>query len=378
MSGDGDVPRVWNLANGTRESERVHWYPRYVPVDEQRARTVSEISRLLARGVPVQPVELRGRTVARRFWGRRWCEHVESFSEYAARLAHGRAYLRNGSVCHLSIEPGRVDAMVIGSALYQVSLRVRRLDPAAWTAICAACAGRIGSLLELRQGRLSEDIAEVVTHRDSGMFPQPGEIAASCECGDTTTLCKHAAAVLSGVGSRLDESPERLFLLRGVDETELIAGEAAQSRDPMAAGGVEPVAANGAAANATESSRLNASGSAASKAFPIGAPTSTDSTTASRPVKKTLTYRPPVPTAAGRRPTPSDRADETAGFVPTGEMVADLRAQCGCPVAEFAELLQVTATTVRRWESTAGPLNLHAAPWEALRALYREIREHQG
>lgn len=358
----------------------MHWYPRYVPVDEQRARTVSEISRLLARGVPLQPVELRGRTVASSFWGRHWCEHVESFSEYAARLAHGRAYLRNGSVCHLSIEPGRVDAMVIGSALYQVSLRIRRLDTAVWTAISTACAGRIGSLLELRQGRLSEDIAEVVTHRDSGMFPQPGEIVASCECGDATTLCKHAAAVLSGVGSRLDESPERLFLLRGVDETELIAGEAARSRDPVAAGGGEPVAENGAAAaHAAESRPLNASGSAAeSTAFPIGAPTSTDSATASRPVKKTLTYRPPVPTAAGRRPAPSDPADEAAGFVPTGEMVADLRAQCGCPVAEFADLIQVTSTTVRRWESTAGPLNLHAAPWEALRALYLESRQHQG
>ena len=98
----------------------MHWYPRYVPVDAQRARTVSEMNRLVARGVKVQPVELRGRTLARSFWGRRWCEHVESFSQYAARLAHGRAYLRNGSVCHLSIESGGVDAMVIGSALYHV------------------------------------------------------------------------------------------------------------------------------------------------------------------------------------------------------------------------------------------------------------------
>ena len=356
----------------------MHWYPRYVPVDEQRARTVSEISRLLARGVPVQPVELRGRTLARRFWGRRWCEHVESFSEYAARLAHGRAYLRNGCVCHLSIEAGRVDAMVIGSALYQVSLRIRRLDTAAWTAITAACAGRIGSLLELRQGRLSEDVAEVVTHRDRGMFPQPGEIVASCECGDTTTLCKHAAAVLSGIGSRLDESPERLFLLRGVDETELIAGEAARSCDPVATGGVEPVVANGTAANAAESRPLNVPGAASSKALPASPPTSTDSATSSRPVKKTLTYRPPVPTAAGRPRASSDPADEAAGFVPTGEMVADLRAQCGCPVAEFADLIQVTPTTVRRWESTAGHLNLHAAPWEALRALYLESRQQQG
>ena len=64
--------------------------------------------------------------------------------------------------------------------------------------------------------------------------------------------------------------------------------------------------------------------------------------------------------------------------MPTGEMVANLRAQCGCPVAEFADLIQVTPTTVRRWESTAGHLNLHAAPWEALRALYLESRQQQG
>lgn len=200
--------------------------------------------------------------------------------------------------------------MVIGSALYRVSLRVRRLDTAAWTAICAACAGRIGSLLELRQGWLSEDVAEVFTHRDRGMFPQPGEIVASCECGDTTTLCKHAAAVLSGIGSRLDESPERLFLLRGVDETELIADEGARSRDPVVNGGVEPVVANGTAANAAESRPLNVPGAAASKALPVSPPTSTDSATASRPVRKTLTYRPPVPTAAARQATrPTRRPD---------------------------------------------------------------------
>ena len=105
---------------------KVHWYPRYVPVDAQRARTVSEMNRLAASGVKVQPVELRGRTLASSFWGRRWCEHVESFSEYAARLAHGRACLRNGSVCHLSMEPGGVDAMVIGSGCGSFASAVQR------------------------------------------------------------------------------------------------------------------------------------------------------------------------------------------------------------------------------------------------------------
>ena len=37
-------------------------------------------------------------------------------------------------------------------------------------------------------------------------------------------MCKHVAAVLYGVGARLDEKPELLFVLRGVDENELLAG----------------------------------------------------------------------------------------------------------------------------------------------------------
>ena len=355
----------------------MHWYPRYVPVDEQRARTVSEIRDLRARGVKVQPVEIRGRTIARNFWGRRWCEHLESFSEYAARLAHGRAYVRNGSVCHLAIEPGGVDAMVVGSTLYHVSIRIRRLEKSAWTDIRTACAGRIGSVPELRQGRLPAHLAEVVTHRDTGMFPQPGEIVPSCECSDRTTMCKHAAAVLSGVGSRFDEAPELLFLLRGVDETELISNAPALLRDKVAAGAGALHAGNGAAPNAAAPAARNVAGPAGSNGSAPEAPGSTGSAATPRKVKKTLTYRPPQPPPALPRTRPADLPDDAAGFQPSGELVAGLREQCGCSVAEFAELIGVTQTTVRRWEATAGPLNLHARPWEALLALRREIEKHE-
>ena len=36
-------------------------------------------------------------------------------------------------------------------------------------------------------------------------------------------MCKHIAAVLYGVGARLDHQPELLFRLRAVDEKDLIA-----------------------------------------------------------------------------------------------------------------------------------------------------------
>jgi uncharacterized Zn finger protein len=37
-------------------------------------------------------------------------------------------------------------------------------------------------------------------------------------------MCKHVAAVFYGVGARLDQKPELLFLLRAVDAAELVAG----------------------------------------------------------------------------------------------------------------------------------------------------------
>ncbi len=56
------------------------------------------------------------------------------------------------------------------------------------------------------------------------MFPKPAEIDFDCSCPDFASMCKHIAAVLYGVGSRLDKEPELLFRLRAVDEKDLIAG----------------------------------------------------------------------------------------------------------------------------------------------------------
>jgi hypothetical protein len=68
---------------------------------------------------------------------------------------------------------------------------------------------------------------ELVTRRDRGLFPAPGEISLDCSCPDWADMCKHVAAVLYGVGVRLDDQPALLFTLRGVDHADLIGGAAA-------------------------------------------------------------------------------------------------------------------------------------------------------
>ena len=183
------------------------------------------MNKLRKKGKDIQPIEIEGRAIARSFWGKRWCEHLESFSDYANRLPRGRTYVRNGSVCHLAIRTDRIDAIVSGSELYDVTIRIDKLKAAVWKSVRSRCSGQIGSMLELLQGRLSREVMSVVTDRERGLFPKPREIRFDCSCPDWASMCKHVASVLYGVGSRLDDRPESLFLLRGVDTAELIATE---------------------------------------------------------------------------------------------------------------------------------------------------------
>jgi len=57
----------------------------------------------------------------------------------------------------------------------------------------------------------------------TGLFPSPQEILFTCSCPDWASMCKHVAAVLYGIGARLDHQPELLFTLRKVDQQDLIA-----------------------------------------------------------------------------------------------------------------------------------------------------------
>lgn len=198
------------------------WRP-YVSVAERRRRAERKLASLRKKGMDIQPVHIDGRKIAKTFWGEAWCSHLESFSDYSNRLPRGRTYVRNGSVCHLAIEKGKVDARVAGSSLYTVQVRIKKLQAAKWGAIKRQSLGKIGSLLELLQGKLSHKVMEVVTNNTQGLFPVPNEISFHCDCPDWAGMCKHIAAVMYGIGSRLDASPALLFTLRDVDHEELIA-----------------------------------------------------------------------------------------------------------------------------------------------------------
>lgn len=213
----------------------------YVPVAEKRRQAERKLAKLKKQGRSVAPVRIEGRTITRSFWGKSWCVNLERYSDYENRLPRGRTYVRNGSVIDLQIAKGEISAMVAGSELYQIKIAIAPVTRARWKSICQDCAGTVDSLVELLQGRLAKGVMDRVCREGDGLFPSPAEIKLSCSCPDWADMCKHVAAALYGVGARLDEKPQLLFVLRDVDETEILASAGQDSPLIRAAPGAAKV-----------------------------------------------------------------------------------------------------------------------------------------
>jgi uncharacterized Zn finger protein len=207
-----------------KENRSMSFYDRYGPklsVKELKAKADKFVAKLKQKAA-IFPVQLEGKQIATTFWGKSWCQNLESYQDYANRLDRGRSYVRHGAVVDLQIKRGQINAQVIGSKPYKIEIQIAALPEERWAALCKECSGKVGSLMELLQGKLSKDVMSVLCQRPNGIFPTPKEIEFSCSCPDFASMCKHIAATLYGVGHRLDQDPSLFFLLRSVDEKELL------------------------------------------------------------------------------------------------------------------------------------------------------------
>jgi uncharacterized Zn finger protein len=303
-------------------------WPRYVSVAERRAKAARQVQKLRRQGAKLEPIEIQGRKIARTFWGQAWCEHLEQFSDYANRLPRGRTYLCNGLVCHLLIKKGRIEAIVTGSHPYRVTIKIRSLSALRWKKIRSRCAGQIGSMLELLQGRLSSQVMGMVTDPQNGLFPHPKEIDLDCDCPDWAVMCKHVAAVLYGVGARLDREPEQLFLLRNVDHQQLISTDLDVQ-----------------AATAGRGQRRRLANPDLAGLFGIEIEPEKP-----RPKKASK------PKAVPKRTSPG----------PTGAAIRRMRERSGMSRSQFARLIDVSPQTIANWENQPGKLKLRRHHLEAL------------
>ena len=180
----------------------------------------SEASRVSAekKGKRLEPVVIRGRNIAKSWGGRAWCDNLERYADYESRLSRGKRYVKTGAVIDLSITKGRIQAKVQGSRKtpYKVELRISPLSEERCQEILQKCGKRVETLEKLLAGDFPEELKELFTQR-GGLFPSSREISFSCSCPDWALMCKHVAAVLYGIGARLDENPSLFFELRGIE-----------------------------------------------------------------------------------------------------------------------------------------------------------------
>lgn len=196
----------------------------YVPVAERRARAAQAVQALRRRNPHINPVIIDGRKLARTWWGEAWNHNLERYADFANRIGRGRSYLRHGAVLDLVLVPGQAVSLVQGSQRqpYQVTVTIDALSSATWQSVTDACQGAIASLSDLVEGRFPKSWAQLFTAQ-GGLFPTPQEIHVQCSCPDWAVLCKHASAVLYGIGTRLDDDPRLFFTLRQVAVDDLIS-----------------------------------------------------------------------------------------------------------------------------------------------------------
>ena len=200
------------------------WYYHEKPpsVAERRASAVRAFEKLAKKNKSLAPVIIEGTKIAKTFWGKAWCDNLESYKDFEYRLPRGRSYARHRGVLDLKITPGKIAAMVHGGSTYNITIDIKPCPTKRWDALKARCAGRIDSLIELLRGELSEHVIQQIIDHEHGLFPAPDEISMRCSCLDWADMCKHVAAAMYGVGHRLDTQPDLLFTLRGLDPAELI------------------------------------------------------------------------------------------------------------------------------------------------------------
>lgn len=357
-----------------KEQTMSRWgFAPYVPVAQRRAMARREMEKLRKKGNNICPVEIKGRTIARSFWGKGWCEHLESFSDFANRLPRGRTYARNGSVCHLELKPGIIKAYVSGSELYNVSIKIKKLNKTKWQSIKKECSGRIGSMLELLQGKLSEEVMTIVSHKKKGLFPLPEEISLDCSCPDWAIMCKHVAAVLYGVGNRLDLEPDLLFQLRGVDAAELIAAEMSLPVPDSSTGGLDEESLGdifGIDLDDSPSPQTAANQSTPRKKAPV--PKNAGGKNQKKnpgPSAESVSRKKPAAKKQSRKKKSPEK------FSPTGDNIRQLRQQCGLSAAKFAARIGVSAASVYRWEKTQGTCSILESYLNALEKLHNSLAD---
>ncbi|MCP4720896.1 MAG: hypothetical protein GY860_15695, partial [Desulfobacteraceae bacterium] len=210
-------------------------FPKYISVAEKKAKAEKKILQLKKKNPNISPVLITGNKLAESWWGISWNKNLENYSDYSNRIGRGRSYVRHGAVLDLKIKQGKIISLVQGavSRPYSIEISIQKIKKSTWEKIIQKCRGKIDSLNALLDGKLPKAMTNILMDKKEGIFPSPSEIKFNCSCPDSAYMCKHIAATLYGVGTRLDQNPALFFTLRGVNMDNLVSQAIQKEADQL-------------------------------------------------------------------------------------------------------------------------------------------------
>lgn len=175
---------------------------------------------------------MRVHKMSKTWWGRRFLEVVESFTE-AGRLARGRQYLGSHRISHWEVRGNRVEATIRGKInpyygihevpVYDTWLKFTPIPHKAWDEALSLIGSRAGYISRLLFNEMPDEIERPLGELGVSLLPSgPSDVASGCSCPDYENPCKHVAALYLLLAGRLDQDPFLLFELRGLSRAELI------------------------------------------------------------------------------------------------------------------------------------------------------------
>ncbi len=201
----------------------MYGYFSYESVADKKAKALKILNKLKKKNPNISPVVIQGK-LASSWWGKAWINNLERYADYANRIGRGRSYVKNGMVLDLQIVRGQISALVCGSTMkpYEIEIKIDPLSKKNMEELTKLCSNRIDTMEALVAGKFTKELESLLFAKKTGLFPSPNEIHFSCSCPDWAYMCKHVAAVLYGVGARLDADPLLFFTLRDIDSEQFI------------------------------------------------------------------------------------------------------------------------------------------------------------
>jgi uncharacterized Zn finger protein len=184
-----------------------------------------KLATFMKKNPSIHPFSVTSKRMAVNWWAKKWNAHLKNYTLETIPLEKGKVHLRCHALADFKMTSKGVQAIVLGSKIkpYDVTIAMEPIAKTAWARIQKLCDGDFESFEKILGHHFPKKMDNIFSNKPTGLFPLPKEISFTCSCSNRGKICKHTAVVLYAIGAKIDQDPQLLFKLRGVNILEFIS-----------------------------------------------------------------------------------------------------------------------------------------------------------